>query len=76
MKKETKKEWYKQGIIFFAKTTSWIGIPVVLAVIVGKSLDEKLGSTPYAIITSTILAFIISCIGILKEVQKYIIKNE
>lgn len=50
--------------MMFAQTTGWIAFPVVGALFLGRWLDRKYGTEPWLFLAVTVLAFIISSIGI------------
>jgi F0F1-type ATP synthase assembly protein I len=64
------KPWWQPALIVFAKATGWIAVPVILALFVGKILDQKLGTSPWVFLGLTVIAFIISMIGIVRETTK------
>lgn len=62
---ENKKMDWKPILFFYVKTTSWIIIPLVLAIIIGK----KIAPTLYLLFI--LLGFGITCYGIYKEIKNY-----
>ena len=69
---ENNDKWWRQGLLMFAESTGWIAIPVIGALFLGNWLDEKYQTKPLYFISLTIMAFIISCIGIGMVGIKYI----
>ncbi len=61
---EQSNEWMRKGLIMFVQTTGWIAFPVVGALFLGRWLDNKYGTEPWLFLGVTVLAFIISSIGI------------
>ena len=59
-------------MMIFANISGWIAGPIILALIVGKWLDNKYDSDPWFFIGLTGVAFFISIFGILKILMKYI----
>jgi len=55
----------------FSEVSGWIGFPVVIAVIGGKRLDKYFGTAPVFILVFASIAFVVSCIGIIRTVKKY-----
>jgi F0F1-type ATP synthase assembly protein I len=70
--KDNKELWYKPAMMIFANISGWIAGPIILALIVGKWLDNKYDSDPWFFIGLTGVAFFISIFGILKILMKYI----
>ncbi len=64
-------QWWKPGVEIFTKVSGWIAGPIILALIVGKYLDTRFGTKPWIFIGLTSLAFLISCIAIVRVVGKY-----
>ena len=60
----------------FAESTGWIAFPVIGALFLGRWLDEKQGTEPLYFLSITILAFIISSIGIGMTGVKYMKRIE
>ena len=65
--------WWKPVMIFYVKTMSWIIIPLILGIILGKYVGKSTGNQVlfFAII---IFSFLITCFGIYREIKKY--KND
>ncbi len=57
--------------IFF-RVSSWVVIPVIVALIAGKWLDAKFDTTPWIFLIATGFAFLISIYGIIKVIGTYI----
>lgn len=62
------------AICLFAKLSSWIIGPVLIAIFTGKWLDEKYNTEPWLFLTSVGTSFIISMTGLtrnsIKEMKK------
>ncbi len=76
-KKPEQNYWWSQGLRMFAEATGWIAFPLVAALFIGRWLDSKYHSAPLYFLGLTILAFIISSIGIgvtgvkyMKQIEK------
>lgn len=65
---------WKQGVELFSQVSTWIIVPIVLALVVGKSLDNHFNTKPTLFFVSIITAFIFTCIGMVRVVRKYIKK--
>ena len=66
------KAWWEPALIMFVRSSIWIAIPVIFALFLGKYLDRHYGTSPWAFLSLTGLAFIVSMIGIWKILKKYI----
>ena len=63
-KNKGKNELLGQAMSMFAEATGWIAFPVIGALFLGRWLDQKQGTEPLYFIGITVLAFIISSVGI------------
>ena len=68
---QIKKDW-GNAMKIFATVSSWIVGPVILAVFIGSWLDNKNQSEYFFTLTLVALAFIITCVGIVREALKII----
>ncbi|NTW23048.1 AtpZ/AtpI family protein [Candidatus Falkowbacteria bacterium] len=59
--------WWQPGLILFLKLNGWIVAPVVVAIIIGKWLDGRLGTAPWVMVASIIIAFSLSVFGITRQ---------
>ena len=66
--------WWKPAFEIFSEISTWIAVPIILAVIGGKALDEHYNTKPWMLIGLTIIAFLISSYGIVKAVKNYAAK--
>jgi hypothetical protein len=64
-KKIVEKMNWKPILIFYVKTTSWIIIPLVLAVIISKKI------APSLYLLCVLIGFGVTCFGIYREIKKY-----
>ncbi len=64
--------WWRDGLVNFAKVSASIAIPIIIALYLGKYLDNHFGTTPWIFLGLTALAFIISLISIYVSMAKYI----
>lgn len=69
-KKEILKAWWQPALIIFARFSSWIFGPVVIALFVGKWLDKKYGTEPKLLLGTVGFAFIISVVGLLRTAKE------
>jgi Kef-type K+ transport system membrane component KefB len=58
----------------FSEISTWIIVPIVLALFIGKSLDAHFGTKPLIFLISVGLAFLFSCFGIVRVVKNYMKK--
>ena len=63
---------WKPGIELFSQVSVWIVVPIVLALIVGKALDNYFNTKPVLFFICIGLAFLFTCIGMVRVVRKYI----
>ncbi|MEA2006951.1 MAG: AtpZ/AtpI family protein [Patescibacteria group bacterium] len=64
--------WWQPNMVLFGRLSGWISGPIIIALFLGKWLDEKYNSEPWLFLTTVGAAFIISSIGIVKETTKSI----
>ncbi len=76
MNKMTEKPWWQPGLEVFAEITGWIAAPIIIALYLGRWLDEKNNSEPLYYLSLTGVAFVVSCVGIVLVAGKYIKKME
>lgn len=63
--------WWKPAMVIFSEISTWIAVPVILAVIAGKALDKHYNTGHFLLIILTVVAFAISAFGIVKAVRKF-----
>ncbi len=68
--------WWQPAITIFTKVTGLIAGPIIIALFLGKYLDERYDSEPLIFLSLTALAFIISCLSIVKIAIDYTNKIE
>jgi len=71
-KDSEKKTTMRLALTTFAKASAWIVAPVIAATFLGKWLDQKFGFAPFLFILTVSLAFVISMIGIIRELKQYL----
>ena len=67
------KSWMRPVLIFYAKTTSWIIFPLVLALLIGNYFSQSAGGQTMFLVC-IMAGFGISCSGIYREIKQY--KND
>ena len=66
-KKETNAPWWQPSLVLFGRLSGWIGGPVILALFLGKWLDEKYSTEPKLFLLCIGVAFIVSTFGIVRD---------
>ena len=64
------KYWWKPVMFFYAKTTSWIIFPLILALLIGRYFGQSFGSQLFFFLC-VIAGFGITCFGIYREIKQY-----
>ena len=68
--KKNGNDWWKPVMIFYAKTTSWIIFPLLIGVFGGQYVSKSVGSQVIFFVF-VILGFLITCLGIYREIRQY-----
>lgn len=58
----------------FSEVSTWIVVPIVLALIIGKILDARFGTKPIIFLLLAGAAFLFSCFKIVKIIKNYMKK--
>ena len=66
-----KSVWWAPAVEIFSAVSSWIVVPLVGALILGKYLDKKWGTEPWMFISLAGLGFVATCVGIYKVMKRY-----
>lgn len=69
LNQERKNNW-RSAFFLFIRISGWIAIPVVLALFVGKWLDDRFNTAPLIFLSLTGIAFVVSLFGIVRESRK------
>lgn len=69
-----KREDWAPAMRIFSEISTWIAGPIILAVIVGKYLDNRYGAGNLWLLVLSGAAFLISAYGIVKSVKQYAAK--
>ncbi len=56
--------WWEPAVAVFGEVTGWIVVPIIIALYLGKHLDEQQGTGNLYVLSLTGIAFVISCVGI------------
>jgi len=72
IKEESNKNipWWQPGMILFTRLSGWIAGPIIIALFVGRYLDQKYHTEPWLFLLSVGLAFVISMFGIVHDTLK------
>lgn len=63
--------WWKPGVAIFSEVSTWIFVPIVLALFGGKALDAHYSTKPLFLLVLAGVAFLVSAYGIVKAVKKF-----
>lgn len=66
--------WWKPAVVIMSEVSTWIVVPIVLALIFGKMLDAHYGTKPTIFLILVGIAFLFSCFRIFYTVKNYIKK--
>ena len=66
--------WWKPAVQIFSDVSTWIVVPIVLALIFGKMLDAHFGTKPIIFLSLAGLGFLTSIFGIFRVVKNYMKK--
>lgn len=70
--------WWKPGMQILGEVSTWIVVPIVLALIFGKMLDTHYGTKPVIFLVFAGLGFLVTCFGMFRVVKNYMqkLKND
>ncbi len=66
--------WWKPGIQIMSEVSTWIIVPIILALIFGKMLDNHFGTRPKIFLVFAGLGFVATCFGIYRVMKNYLKK--
>ncbi len=70
----------KESLFIFFKVSTWIAIPVLIALFAGKALDERFETKPWLFLASMGIGFAVSIVGIyrtsIREMKKMETNNK
>ena len=66
-----KGPWWKPAFEIFSEISTWIAVPIILAVVAGKALDNHYGTKPWIFIGFVVISFLFSSFGLVRSVRKY-----
>ena len=73
---EPKGAWWQPAVMMFIRFSSWIFAPVIIAIFIGKWLDNKYQTAPWLFLATVGFAFLISIFGLIKTVKEEYSKIE
>lgn len=76
MDKDSQQVWWHPAINIFAQISGLLVGPIVIALMLGRYLDEKFATEPWFFLGLTTIAFIISITALIKIGKNYIEKIE
>jgi F0F1-type ATP synthase assembly protein I len=71
----TQQQW-RQGMALFYRVSSWVVAPLILALLLGKWLDNRYQTEPWLLLGFTLVAFFVSMWKIIKESTEFIDRIE
>lgn len=71
---DKKKLDWKPALEIFGRVSTWVIVPIILALVFGKMLDAHYGTEPWIFLGLTGVAFLFSIFGIVRTVKDYIKK--
>ncbi len=63
--------WWKPAVEIFTQVSVWIVVPILVALILGKSLDAHFGTKPILFLILAGIGFLFSCFGIVRIIRNY-----
>lgn len=69
-KDSSESPWWRPGVILFTRMSGWIAGPIIIAIFLGKYLDNKYNTHPRLFLLSVGVAFFISIFGISRDAIK------
>jgi F0F1-type ATP synthase assembly protein I len=69
-----KGPWWKPGMQILSEVSTWIVVPIVLALVFGKMLDAHYGTRPVIFLVFAGIGFLVTCFGMFKVVKNYMKK--
>ena len=74
--KKDKTPFWQPAMVIFAEVSAWIAGPIVIALFLGRWLDNRYQTEPWLFLGTMGLAFAVSSFGIVKITLNYIKKIE
>ncbi len=74
--KNKKGIWWKPAVEIFSEISTWIAVPIILALIAGKALDKHYGTAPWMLLILAGIGFLVSSYGIVRSVRRFVEKTQ
>lgn len=58
--------WWQPAVLVFFELSAWIGIPAVVALLIGNWIDTTYGTAPRGYYISVAVAFVVTITGFVK----------
>ncbi len=71
MEENKNKPYWEPAVEIFTQVSTWIVIPIVMALIFGKILAAHYGTSPVIFLVLAGVGFLVSCFGIVRVIRKY-----
>lgn len=69
--RENGTNWWKPAVEIFTQISGWIIGPIVVALILGKMLDNHYDTKPVILLVSVGVSFLITCVGMVRVIKNY-----
>jgi len=69
-----KGAWWAPAMEIFTQVSTWIVVPIIVALVAGKALDGHFGTEPIIFLILVGLSFLFSCVGIVRVIKEYMKK--
>jgi uncharacterized membrane protein len=76
MDKEKKQGYWRDSMVVFGRVSTWIVVPLLLAVFFGKKMDTYFDTGKILFIASVLVASVVTIFGIMKTITIYMKKSE
>ena len=63
--------WWKPGMQILSEVSTWIVVPIVVALVAGKTLDSHFGTKPIIFLVFAGVGFLVTCFGMYRVVKNY-----
>ena len=73
MNSKNENNWIP-AVKIFSEISTWIVVPIVLALIFGKMLDTRYGTEPKIFLVFAGIGFLVTCFGIFRVMKSYMKK--
>ncbi|OGI61243.1 hypothetical protein A2814_00550 [Candidatus Nomurabacteria bacterium RIFCSPHIGHO2_01_FULL_38_19] len=70
---KNKNSWIP-AVQIFSEISTWIAVPIILALIAGKALDGRYGTKPLWLLILAGVGFLVTSFGIFRTVRNYMKK--